>query len=52
MALAAFSFVVLTSPIEILVAPTFSYHAIVSSLKEAETISRSPSPSISAKSTP
>ena len=29
-------------------APSFSYHAIVSSITEAETISRSPSPSISA----
>ena len=32
-------------------APSFSYQAMVSSLKEAETISKSPSPSISAIST-
>ena len=51
-ALAAFSFAVVTSLIEILVAPTFSYQAIVSSLKEEDTISKSPSPSRSAKSIP
>ena len=51
-ALAAFSLKVVTSLIESLVAPTFSYQAMVSSLKEEDTISKSPSPSRSAKSIP